>query len=395
MSAHGSLRVVVCATSLMLSLPVWAQQPDGPPLAALEVKAEKGDPEAQFALGQRQHDGVDTPQDFAEAARWYALAAAQGHAGAQNQLARYKFEGFGGPQDIAEALRLFEAAASSGEAQYVFDLAKVLEQNPDTIQRAASLYTQAAEAGNLDAAVSLGVLYQEGRGVAQDYTRARALYEEPAAQGNARALNNLGLFYVRGTGVPQDYARAAEYFSAAAELGLPTAMTNLGVLYENGFGVPLDEARAKELYRAGGRQQTPEAAIEPTLIYDDRLQPLDMTQDALEALQSRAQVADPVALFQLGWVLLQSPDAPFQNQFQAAALFTAAAETGYGPAMANLGTLYFEGKGVPQDYVLGQMWLLRASAAGVAEARGLSGRFMQKMTAGQINQAQLLAKAIP
>lgn len=395
MLTSGILRAAVCAACLVLSSPVWAQQQDAAPLATLQVEAEKGDAAAQFALGQRHHDGADVPQDFAEAARWYALAAAQGHPGAQNQLAQYRYEGFGGPQDIAEALRLFEAAASSGEAQYLLDLGTVLEQNPDTIQRAASLYQQAAEAGSLDAAVNLGVLYQEGRGVAQDYARARALYEGPAAQGNARALNNLGLFYVRGTGVPQDYARAAEYFSAAVELGLPTAMTNLGVLYENGYGVPLDEARAKELYRAGGRQEPADAASETTLIYDDRLHPVEMTKDAFEALQSRAQASDPIALFQLGWVLPQSPDAPFQNQFQAAALFQAAAKTGYGPAMANLGMLYFDGKGVPQDYVLGQMWLLRASNAGVAQAHDLRDRFMQKMTSDQINQAQAMIKVTP
>jgi TPR repeat protein len=208
-------------------------------------------------------------------------------------------------------------------------------------------------------------------------------------------LNNLGLLYVRGTGVPQDYARAAEYFTAAVELGLPTAMTNLGVLYENGYGVELDEERAKALYRAGGRQIEPDAEQQSALIYDARLKPLDLSEQVLKDVQSRASGGDPVAMFQLGWVLLQSPDAPFQNQFQAAALFRAAAEAGYAPAMANLGSLYFQGKGVPQDFVLAQMWILRAAAGGVEQAKNMSDGYIKLMTAAQINEAQARAKVIP
>lgn len=392
MPHRNVLQAISCAVWLALGSPILAQQQPPMPLGQVQAKAERGQAEAQFALGQRYNDGLDVTQDFAEAARWYALAAEQGFAPAQNQLARYRFEGFGGPQNTAEALRLFEAAAASGNPAYVHDLARILEQTPETIARAVTLYQQAADQGYGDAAVSLATLYQEGRGVAQDFSRAFDLYQEPAAQGHAKALNNLGLFYVRGTGVPQDYARAAEYFAAAVERGLPTAMTNLGVLYENGFGVPLDEERAKELYRAGGRQETEDAAPDTGMVYDARLIPIELTNDALEVLQRRAQAADPVAQFQLGWALLQSADAPFANQFQAAALFRTAADKGYGPAMLNLGMLYFDGKGVPQDYVLGQMWLLRAAGAGVTQAQGLSNRLMQKMTSGQVNQAQAMVK---
>lgn len=375
--------------------PVWAQTLNEIPLAELEVAAEAGQADAQFALGMRYHTGEGASEDYAAAGRWFALAAAQGHPGASNQLARYRFEGLGGDKDVEEALRLFESAAASGDPQHVYDLARALEVVGDDMSRVAQLYQQATDAGLDDAAVSLGVLYQEGRGVEQDYLRALELYEGPAAQGNGRALNNLGLLYVRGTGVPQDYARAAEYFTAAVELGLPTAMTNLGVLYENGYGVELDEERAKALYRAGGRQTDPDAERQSALIYDARLKPLDLSEQVLKDVQSRASGGDPVAMFQLGWVLLQSPDAPFQNQFQAAALFRGAAEAGYAPAMANLGSLYFQGKGVPQDFVLAQMWILRAAAGGAEEAKNISDGYIKQMTAAQINEAQARAKVIP
>ena len=165
------------------------------------------------------------------------------------------------------------------------------------LAEAAALYGQAAEAGHTRSAVSLGMLYQNGRGVAQDFARARALYEGPAAAGDARAQNNLGLLYVRGHGVPQDYDRAAQLFAGAAEQGLRTAMTNLGVMYENGFGVPQSDAEAARLYRLGGAGETREAA---TFVYDPRLAPPPSEPQEIAALRDAARTGDPVAAFQKG-----------------------------------------------------------------------------------------------
>ena len=47
-------------------------------LQALIARAEAGDPVAQNALGEKLENGEGVQQDFAAAARWYRLAAAQG-----------------------------------------------------------------------------------------------------------------------------------------------------------------------------------------------------------------------------------------------------------------------------------------------------------------------------
>jgi hypothetical protein len=51
-------------------------------------------------------------QDYAEAARFYGLAAAQGHADAQHNLGNMFFLGRGVAQDYAEAVRLHLLAAA-------------------------------------------------------------------------------------------------------------------------------------------------------------------------------------------------------------------------------------------------------------------------------------------
>ena len=92
----------------------------------------------------------------------------------------------------------------------------------------------------------LGVLYNQGFGVAQDYAKAREWYEKAADKGNARATANLGALYENGDGVAQNYAKAREWYEKAADKGDAGAMTDLGIIYENGFGVARDYAKARE-----------------------------------------------------------------------------------------------------------------------------------------------------
>lgn len=371
--------------------PALAQQASPEDLTS---RAEAGDTAAQTALAFAYHRGDGVVQNFATAAEWAARAAQAGDPSAQNLLGRYYHGGFGVEQSQMQALRWLTEAANSGNPQFLQDLGQALENGADGSSdpaAAAQAYTLAANAGHLDAAINLGLLYQEGRGVAQDFDRARSLYEAAAEQGNPRALNNLGLLFVRGHGVGQDYKKAAELFAASAEQGMPEAMRNLGVMYENGFGVPLDEARATELYRQAG-QTGPGTEITPALSYDPRLKPLPEDPGLMKYLRQVAQAGDPVARFQLAWVLLNSEEPDFAAISEAGTLLKSAAASGYGPAMRNLGLLYFEGRGVPQDYVLGRMWLTLASQAGQADAPDLILALGKTMTPGQINQAQALAE---
>ena len=49
-----------------------------------------------------------------------------------------------------------------------------------------------------------------------DYATALRLWSPLAAQGYAEAQHNLGVMYENGTGVPQDYARAYMWFNLSA-----------------------------------------------------------------------------------------------------------------------------------------------------------------------------------
>lgn len=97
------------------------------------------------------------------------------------------------------------------------------------------------------------------------------------------------------------------------------------------------------------------------------------------------------AQFNLGLMYDNGQGVP-QDYQQAVQWYTKAAEQGYARAQYNLAAMYFSGKGIPQDYVLAHMW------ANLAAAQGGEARVKKRdaiatfMTFQQIVEAQRLAR---
>ena len=77
--------------------------------------AEKGDPEAQNALGLRYATGDGVRLDEGEAVRWFIKAAEQGNVPAQSKLGSIYFSGRGVPQDSTRAYFWMVVARLSGD----------------------------------------------------------------------------------------------------------------------------------------------------------------------------------------------------------------------------------------------------------------------------------------
>ena len=69
-----------------------------------------------------------------------------------------------------------------------------------------------------------------------------------AEAGDAEAQYSLGLIYDNGRGVPQDDAEAVRWYRLAADQGYASALTILGVMYATGQGVPVDDVQAHLWY---------------------------------------------------------------------------------------------------------------------------------------------------
>ena len=83
-------------------------------------------------------------------------------------------------------------------------------------QSAYRLFRPLADQGDAYAQFNLGVMYDNGQGVAQDYFAAVSWYRKAAEQGIAGAQFNLGLMYFNGQGVLRDYVQAYKWFNLSA-----------------------------------------------------------------------------------------------------------------------------------------------------------------------------------
>ncbi len=384
------MRTYLFAILLSLSPCVgWTQSSD---LSALQAAAQSGAPEALFELGELYRTGQGVLQSYPRAVELYTEAAEKGHAGAQSNLGRLMIQGLGVEADLSAGFALLQEAAESGAGDHLFALGTAYQQGLGTDQdsaQAAVILAKAAETGHIEAAVALGTMLQNGEGVEQDVARAIELYTGPANAGHPRALNNLGLVFARGEHVPQDYDQARNLFEAAAKQGLREAMKNLAALYANGFGVDVNEDYANELLRMAGQGTSDGSTHASALLTDPRIEaPL---AEKIEQYQAAAKSGDPVALYLLGMVVAQN--AEDARGFRAAAgIFEDLANKGFPVAMANLGILTFQGRGVLQDYIEGYSWLTVAAAAGLEGAIDVRDSFAANMTTEQLNEANELAQ---
>ena len=69
---------------------------------------------AQNNLGNMFRKGHGVPENYAEAVKWYRLAADQGHAEAQVNLGLMYAKGQGVPQDYVSAHMWFNLSAAQG-----------------------------------------------------------------------------------------------------------------------------------------------------------------------------------------------------------------------------------------------------------------------------------------
>ena len=87
-----------------------------------------------------------------------------------------------------------------------------------------------AEQRNANAQFNLGVMYEDGEGVEQDYMQAVKWWKLGADQGDAGAQNNLGIMCENGLGVEQDYKEAVKWYRKAAAQGNKQAQKELNNL---------------------------------------------------------------------------------------------------------------------------------------------------------------------
>ncbi len=226
---------------------------------------------------------------------------------------------------------------------------------------AIQAWRQAAEAGDARGALFVGVLYDAGLGVPQNYARAFAWYRRAAEAGNAAAMFNVAVLNDLGRGVPQDSREAAAWYARAAAKGFARAEYNLAMMYEEGTGVPRSRSRAIALYRRAAMQGISAARARLARLG----QPIAAGTGAAATASHSSD--DPAMIeFQKAERVLLNRGAA--EAAEAVKLLRNAAEQGSALAAYDLGYFYETGLSVAPDLRQADLWYRRAVAHAADDA---------------------------
>lgn len=248
-----------------------------------------------------------------------------------------------------------------------FQLGRALDK-AQRWEEAVEHYRRAAEASYAPAQTSLGLLYEDGRGVPQDPATAMRWYRLAAIQSYPPADTAIGLLYLEGRGTRRDEREAARWFRQSAERGDPLGQLMLGRLFQQGRGVVADEMAAAEWIGRAARQGDAEAQTAYGFILQAGRGVRADPAEAARWFQRAAEQDDIAAQSQLGWIHEQGIGVPADDA-EAARWYQRAARAGAADAQRNLAWLYQQGRGVAQDLNQAARWYETAAAQGDARAQ--------------------------
>lgn len=197
---------------------------------------------------------------------------------------------------------------------------------PRNDMEAAKWYRKAAEAGNFDAHLSLGLCYQFGTGVTSDRVEAAKWYRKAAIAGEPRAQHSLASFY---KGVSKDEVEAVKWYRSAAEAGLDVAQDALGIAYWSGGGIAKDYVEAVKWFRRAAEAGLRSGQFNLGLCYDngqgvheDKAEAVNWYRKAAGQNHSRSQDS-------LAWILATSTQANLRDGREAVDFATRACEASH------------------------------------------------------------------
>lgn len=137
-----------------------------------------------------------------------------------------------------------------------------------------------------------------------DYTTALEKWRPLAEKGDPAAQRQLGLIYEYGKGVKQDFKLAAGWYRKAADQGMAEAQILLGMLYRDGKGMARDEEQAFKWFHEAAGQGTAAAQLFLASQYVKRFDAKGQAEDAVRAAEWNRKAAtqgDANGLLRLAW----------------------------------------------------------------------------------------------
>lgn len=369
--------------------------------------ANKGDPTAQYSLGWMYFEGDGVSQNESMAKYLFGQACNNGH-----QEGCFYYQKMNEPidekyavPDLTEEQAVAIKKTNYGDVPAQTDIADDLIMEDYSLQEIQWMH-DAAQDGNADAQLELGLVYEYGLGILQ--AEAVKWYEKAATQGNSTAQYNVALMYYNGKGVSKDYSKAAQWIGKSAAQGDADAQLILGGMYYEGKVIQQNESAASkwlekscdngnqlgcQLYAELNETNQSDDQEEADNYYRLGMQYEDVLDfdDAAEMFEAAAALGHADAQFKLGGHY-DSGLFIRRDDIKAVELYQKAAAQGHIEAQCNLGMMYDIGKGVRQDENKALEWYKKAASRGLADAQfRLGEKYELRLIFDQDNQNLLEA----
>jgi TPR repeat protein len=164
------------------------------------------DPESQYQYAVWLED---EDANSLEAARWFKLAADQGHGHAAFKLAELYATGIGVNQSISLANKYYQIAEAAGFKNSV----RASEIVPPNEISPSPNSSNSPAVNDAEMLFKRGVMHEQGIGGVSNFKNAVAQYRLAALQGHKKAQFKLSLLYRKGLGVEQNLAEADRWLT--------------------------------------------------------------------------------------------------------------------------------------------------------------------------------------
>jgi TPR repeat protein len=348
--------------------------------------AKQGHAHAEYELGRAFEHGLGMEKNIAQACDWYRLAAKQGLPAAQLALEHFDVASHSlgrgrksGKRLVSRERRLADSRwikfASKGNRDDFFNLGLMFEKGigvERSVKQARLWYQKAAEHGHPDAMVALASILDKDQSIEAARWRFKA-----AVLGQAEAQHELAQELAKGTGDnrDQDLCEALTWLSlsarqgyspsqwdlselirsrpddlqkaltmAAARSGQPQAQYAMGQLCAGGVGVVQDNFQACQWYQLAAEQGLASAQYALALCFSSGLGVKTDLAKAFLWFEKAAAQEHPGAQWSLGELYATGIPGINPDVKQASLLCKRAANAGFAPAQATLGTLFAKAK---------------------------------------------------
>jgi len=270
--------------------------------------------------------------------------------------------GQGVKEDEKKAEEWYTKSAISGNSRAMVALAKLYRRQNTTgaLSKAFSWLNRAAKKDEPYSWFELGILYEKGLGVFQDYKKAFSSYQKAADKGVLNAHMKLGLFYQNGIGTEKNIRMALEHYTILEkEADDKDVKQQISGLLANIYLVMAteeeDEEKKFKLYKLAAEYGDNNSQ---TIVADAYRNGKGVAKDYEQAVKWYKLVAErknTYAMESLGY-LYSNGLGEEKNYVEALKWYKLAAEEGSADAAWNIGGMYYNGYGVRQDLEEAKRW---------------------------------------